>query len=401
LTALPGEIMVKVAAAGTRLPPGGAGEAEARHVCVKLRIVASLLFFFRLFSACAEQDLLTLTFVGDIMIHSVNYCLPDYRVIYAALEPYLRQDDLTFANLEFPVDPSRPYAGYPRFNGNPAYVAAAIRAGVDVFSLANNHSFDQGRAGVLQTIRSLAQLGRLTGRRLYWSGLRGNLTCFFRPAEIYAGDFKIGFLAVTQMVNRQMPWAYVQVVDYHNRSQSRAFLEYLRTVTPDYDLFILSYHGGHEYALQPEAEKIEFFRKLTASGVHIVYAHHPHVPQGHILVRCAGGGDRLIIASAGNLISGMTWGIDPGEPELPQAFTGDSALWRVRVKRREGVVAVDQVQPLLVTNYRNSNNELVVVPFSGLLGVSMPASWRSYYSKRYSIMRDHLEPGVLRLTGGE
>jgi poly-gamma-glutamate capsule biosynthesis protein CapA/YwtB (metallophosphatase superfamily) len=384
--------------------PAGGNSREGLHM--KPGYIAFLLLFVCLFPASGQEDTLTLTFLGDIMIHSVNYRVPDYHVIYTAITPYLKQDDLTFANLEFPLDPARPYADYPCFNGSLSYVTAAVRAGVDVFSLANNHSFDQGRAGVLQSIRVMEKLGILTGRRIAWSGLRGNLSRPFRPVEIYAEGFKIGFLAVTQMVNRPMDHGYVQIVDYHSRSQRRAFLERLRAVTPAFDLFILSYHGGHEYALQPEPEKIAFFKELTAAGVHIVYAHHPHVPQGSLLMpaAAAGGGMRLIIASAGNLISGMTWSIDPGEPENPRAFTGDSALWSVRVARRDGCVAVEQVRSLLVTNHRNTDNELVVIPFSDLLGQDLPASWRAYYQRRFNLLRAHLAgalPGktALSLTG--
>ncbi len=373
---------------------------------MKKTTVASLLLFFCLFPASGQEDTLTLTFLGDIMIHSVNYIVSDYQVIYSAIAPYLKQDDLTFANLEFPLDPARPYEDYPCFNGNLPYVMAAAEAGVDVFSLANNHSFDQGRAGVLQSIRAMEKLGLLTGRRIAWSGLRGNLSRSFLPAEIYAGGFKIGFLAVTQMVNRPMGHGYVQIVDYHSRSQRRAFLERLRTLTPAYDLFILSYHGGREYALQPEPEKIAFFKELVEAGAHIVYAHHPHVPQGSLLIPAAAspGGMRLIIASAGNLISGMTWSIDPRDPENLQAFTGDSALWSIRVARRDGCVAVEQVRTLLVTNHRNVDNELVVVPFSEVLREELPPSWRSYYRQRYSLLRAHLAGALfgktaLSLTG--
>lgn len=383
--------------------PAGGNSRGGQGLHMKKRTIASLLLFFCLFAASGQEDALTLTFLGDIMIHSVNFRVPDYRVIYSAIAPYLKQDDLTFANLEFPLDPARPYADYPCFNGSLPYVMAAVEAGVDVFSLANNHSFDQGRAGVLQSIRAMEKLGLLTGRRIAWSGLRGNLSRSFLPAEIYAGGFKIGFLAVTQMVNRPMGHDYVQIVDYHSRSQRRVFLERLRAVTPAYDLFILSYHGGHEYALQPEPEKIAFFKELTAAGVHIVYAHHPHVPQGSLLMPAAAspGGTRLIIASAGNLISGMTWSIDPREPENLQAFTGDSALWSIRVVRRDGCVEVEQVRSLLVTNHRNIENELVVIPFSDLLRQDLPASWRTYYRQRYSLLRAHLAgapPGKTAVT---
>ena len=91
---------------------------------------------------------LVLTFGGDIMAHTPNFSMADYSMIYADIEEIIQNDDLTFANLETPVHDGRPYENYPTFNVQPPYAQAAIDAGFDVFSLANNHSNDQGLEGM-------------------------------------------------------------------------------------------------------------------------------------------------------------------------------------------------------------------------------------------------------------
>ena len=98
---------------------------------------------------------LRLTFVGDIMGHNVNYQMKDFHNIYQGLRDVIAADNLTFANLEFPLDPFRPQSGYPSFNGTVAYLSAAIDSGFNLFSLANNHAFDWGEEGISQTIRAL------------------------------------------------------------------------------------------------------------------------------------------------------------------------------------------------------------------------------------------------------
>ncbi len=100
---------------------------------------------------------LRLTFVGDIMGHDVNFGMQDFHDIYRDVKDVFLAGDLTFANLELPFDPSRPPSGYPAFNGTPAYLAAAVDSGIDLFSLANNHAFDGGEEGIFQTIRSLEE----------------------------------------------------------------------------------------------------------------------------------------------------------------------------------------------------------------------------------------------------
>jgi poly-gamma-glutamate synthesis protein (capsule biosynthesis protein) len=188
-----------------------------------------ILFLFALFLSLgsplyAQRKHLQLTFVGDIMVHTANYLTSDYSAIYASIAPLLLRDDLSFANLEFPVDPSRPFSSYPRFNGTLEYLGAAVEAGIDVFSLANNHAFDQGRDGVFQTLRALNKIGDESYRRLHIAGTRGNLKVPFLPAEIRIKGVRIGFLAVCQMVNVPMPYYYVNIVDYRNRRHREYFL---------------------------------------------------------------------------------------------------------------------------------------------------------------------------------
>ena len=82
---------------------------------------------------------LRLTFGGDIMAHIENFRMADYSMIYADIEEIIKNDDLSFANLETPVHGGRPYESYPTFNVQPPYAQAAIDAGFDVFSLAFFH----------------------------------------------------------------------------------------------------------------------------------------------------------------------------------------------------------------------------------------------------------------------
>lgn len=338
---------------------------------------------------------LQLTFVGDIMVHTVNYLTSDYPAIYDSIAPLLQKDDLSFANLEFPIDPSRPFSSYPRFNGNQEYLRAAVAAGIDVFSLANNHAFDQGRDGIFQTLRVFNRIEEESYRRLYAGGIRGNLEVPFQPVEIYCRGLRIGFLAVCQMVNVPMPHFYVHIVDYQNRRHRDYFLPYIETVAPQYDLFILSYHGGREYSRQPEEEKGRFFNRLLEAGVDIVWAHHPHVPQPYSLVEREEGRG-LIMHSTGNLISGMLIGLEPQQPEDELAWTADSAVWLVSVLVEQDGVSVERVTPLPIANYRNSRGEILVETIPGIAGQVLPEEWQSFYRERARLLRFSL-----REAGGE
>lgn len=346
--------------------------------------------YFIAYPLLAEKNrTLRLTFIGDIMAHTANYLMQDYHSIYNRVKDVLLEDDLTFANLEFTIDDSRPYSSYPRFNVHSDYVQAAVDCGVDVFSLANNHSFDLGLEGVLQTLLASCRLSVSTaaGREIYFSGIRGNLKQDFEPEIINIDGFRIGFLAVTQFSNLYQPFQYIHAVNYRDRGEVDSFLEYLREEISGFDLFILSYHGGREYSLTPEPEKMRFFRELVAAGVHIVYGHHPHVMQPVELVKV---GDRygVIITSAGNFISAMTRGIDPGMANKPMAFTGDSALFTVEVGFNHGEATVLRVNPVFISNCLNENGEIVVDKLERLKGEQQEGGWPRYYKERYRILTE-------------
>jgi poly-gamma-glutamate synthesis protein (capsule biosynthesis protein) len=174
-------------------------------------------------------------------------------------------------------------------------------------------------------------------------------------------------------------------VDYGNRRHREYFLPYIRQIAPQYDLFILSYHGGREYSRSAEAEKVRFFEGLLAAGVDIVWGHHPHVVQPHILVEREEGRG-LILPSTGNLISGMVLGVDPGEPEHERAWTSDSALWMVTVVVDGGCAAVRRVHPLPITNTINCRGEIVIDTIPGVARRSLPDPWREYYRVRFALI---------------
>ncbi len=337
------------------------------------------------------QKRIILTFLGDIMAHTVNYVMSDYNSIYDRVEDLLKEDALTFANLESPVDSTRQYSTYPKFNIGTEYVQAAVDAGIEVFSLANNHAYDYGQEGLFQTLRSMARIEKIADHKIYYSGIRGNLMASFEPVEINIKGLRIGFLAVTQMTNvwQKYNHHYVHVVDYNNAQAKEALLGAVRKFSTKYDLFILSYHGGVEYALKPDPGKVRFFHQLLEAGVHIVYGHHPHVLQPFRLVNVEGK-NRLIIFSAGNFISGMTWRMAPSDYENPIAFTGDSALLVVEISftnREEYLQAsVDAVRPVLITNVKNEKGELVVDTFLRLLEQNLSEEWSDFYRSRYRIM---------------
>ena len=346
-------------------------------------------------SSGAESRELRLTFVGDIMGHDVNYQTKDFHDIYRGVRDVVASDDLTFANLEFPLDPFRPQSGYPSFNGTVAYLAAAIDSGFNLFSLANNHAFDWGEEGVRQTIRALESARANSARAFAYSGTRADPLLAFHSETIVVRGVRVGFVAVSQFLNKPDGGGYVHVVDYANPAQVEDFLAFVRRVSPQYDLFIVSYHGDQEYSQETSPLKRVFFKQLLQAGAHIVVGHHPHVVQGYDLVR-VNGLQRLAMYSMGNFISGMTWGLAPALLQGVIAATGESYMLSATVRCDRGGCTVNRADAIPIANYQDEEHGMIVARMSELADgtVKVSPAWQAYYAQRLSLMRAFLLQSV-------
>ena len=365
--------------------------------CMRQSIAVPVLFVLLAANAPSARleaqspRLLHLTFVGDIMGHDVNYQMKDFSDIYRGVKDAFLADDLTFANLELPLDPSRPASGYPSFNGPPAYLAAAVDAGVDLFSLANNHAFDGGEEGIFQTIRALERARLRSERPFAYSGTRGNPHRPFGAETLVVKGIRVGFMAVAQFLNENDRGRYVHVADYSNPAQVEELLDLVRAAAPLYDLFIVSYHGDREYIQEPSPLKRVFFRQLLEAGATIVVGHHPHVVQGYDLVTVRGV-QRLALYSLGNFISGMTWMLSPDQLKGMIAETGESYMAAVDVRCDPAGCGVQQPELVPIGNYMNEGSQMVVARMADLADGVVPLSpaWQAYWEQRLVLMRAFL-----------
>ncbi len=333
---------------------------------------------------------LSLTFLGDIMAHTVNFSMADYARIYEDVRDELRSDDFTFANLETPVVAPRPYETYPRFNVRPEYARAAADAGVDVFSVANNHVTDWGADGVAETRKALALLAASHG--LAANGTRRNAGDELAVTELRAGGRRIGFVAVAQMLNVADGRELVQLVDYRDTAAAESFAEWVSLRALGFDLFIVSYHGGREYALEPDPAKAAFFERLARAGADIVWSHHPHVVQPWRYIERADGNSAFILHSTGNFISGQTWRLGPEHAATARAHTGDTPLFRVRARWETAGEGLERLvlrhDPLLAVNYRDPEHGMVVRRLDELIRSDIDPRWKRYYVVRRNALQE-------------
>lgn len=240
--------------------------------------------------------------------------------------PTLRRSDIALANLECSV--SNRGSRVPKefnFRGKPSALRIARRfAGLDVVSLANNHSGDYGQAAMLDTLRnarrsSLVPIGAGHGSREAYAshivtalGLRVAFLGFsdIGPASFFAGSRKPGT-------------AYAEV---------GAIRRSVRRAKRHAEIVVTMFHWGVERQTAESARQRVLAHAALAAGATAVIGAHPHVLQPTRRV----GKRRVVAYSLGNFV----W--SAGSP--PTSRTG---ILKLRLSA-QGVVGVRFLRAAIV-----------------------------------------------------
>ena len=261
-----GRYPVAVAAAGTRVELG-----TVRVRPVRLAAVGDVTF-------------------GDGVLTAIR--AHGARYPWRSVAPVLRSADLTVANLEGAVSTrGSPWPGKQyTFRGPPyALRAAASFAGVDVVSLANNHSLDYGRTAFRDTIRHAKRFG------LAPVGGGADLRRARRPALFVRGNLRVAILGFSDV----RPLGFDAGTD--RPGTTPAFPEYIRADVGAArrlaDVVVAYFHWGVERATTPNARQRSLAQVALDAGAHVVLGAHPHVLQPIERTR-----RRLVAWSLGNFV---------------------------------------------------------------------------------------------------
>jgi len=215
---------------------------------------------------------------------------------WLSVAPVLRRADIAVVNLEACVSTrGRPVPNKEfHFRGTPASLRTTRRyAGIDVVSLANNHSLDFGRVAFADTLAYAKSYGLRT------IGGGKNLAAARRPAVLTRGGLRIAFLGYSDVrppgfdagpgrsgAAPALP-AYVRA---DVRAASRAA-----------DVVVVYFHWGIELARRPSARQKLLARVSLAAGADVVLGAHPHVLQPR-----ERRGNRFVAWSLGNFVFDWT-----------------------------------------------------------------------------------------------
>lgn len=244
-----------------------------RYKSVFLFIIAGLLSFF-LINSRFKEKIVTICFVGDIIPHKEivirkqdpQQLRKDFVRMFVSVARVINKADIAVGNLEGPVaSVELKHKHRMAFNGNEYFLSGLKQAGFDILNIANNHVFDCGYKGFLQTIHNLKQHDfMVTG---YTVNEKVQMTVYHKH------DIKIGFIGFTFLLNWK---ALSQVKTNVSYIQDQVPEKLIRDLSTQVDYLIASVHWGEEYKgntgpLKKAADK--FFQ----AGVDCIIGHHPHI----------------------------------------------------------------------------------------------------------------------------
>lgn len=292
----------------------------------------------------AAPVVISLAAVGDVLPHrrvKTSARAVGWERVFGDAVPRLQRADIAFANLESPIAPDHHRALFDEVFDAPADLAPGLAAaGIDVVSMANNHVFDQGPAGLVETWTRVRDAGVLP--------VGAGPDCAEAAAAriVTVRGVKVAFLSMTDLVNFDQngsptePCVVVagplctsdcgpdrDAVQFsHDTERLVAAVVAARAQA---DFVVLSFHWGIEYRTDPLPEYPRLAERLVDAGVDVLLGHHPHVPQP-VVERTTPDGRRAVIAfSLGNFVSNMREGFDPAHDDPAEGQVRDGLLLEV------------------------------------------------------------------------
>lgn len=234
-----------------------------------------------------KEEEVTIGFVGDILLDDEYAIMANLlrrgaaidNGISPALLEKLQGVDILVANNEFPfTDRGTPTEGKTyTFRADTKAVSYLHDIGVDAAVLANNHIYDFGEVGLLDTLDTLTQAG------IPYVGAGRNLQEASAPIYYIVNDIKIALVAATQIERLDNPdtkGATENTAGVFRCLNPEKLYEVVETAKENSDFVIVYIHWGTENVTEPDWAQLDQAPKLAQAGADLIIGDHPHCLQG-------------------------------------------------------------------------------------------------------------------------
>lgn len=294
---------------------------------------------------------------ADEIVDGVSTNHGGYDALFSSIRAPIQGADLAFVNLETPISPSGTQRRSMIFNAEPALLDAVVATGFDVVSLANNHIYDQGRRGLIETLDAIEARGELipVGAAQSCDEAEGG-------KMIEVNGLKIAWLAASELFNNYLnadrgeACAFLMDVD-------QLLIRVQAAKEAGAEVVVLSLHWGDEYEIEPAPRHTRAAHRLIEGGVDLILGHHAHVVQPVEIIPTPDGRIGVVVYGMGNLISNQSAWYVPGLHDPSDGNPRDGLMVSLRLVRRrhgraERAVIRTEISDLQVIPTWTLNNQL-------------------------------------------
>lgn len=237
-----------------------------------------------------EESSITIHAGGDLMTYELIE--PDHtRFLWDEIGDWFFNADIVYANLETPIDVSKPANPVPElllenmmfnaseenfriFNGNEKY------KGFDILSIANNHMLDMGHEGLLATQNFLRS------KNIIFTGAVDSPEKKGQIPIVERNGIKTAFINYTYSCNTFLPengkeWMcnYLRI-NLPSTDISELIQDVKKARESGADLVVAALHTGNCYQAYPSEHTVQMFHQVfEKAGPDIILGTHPHNPQ--------------------------------------------------------------------------------------------------------------------------
>ena len=223
-------------------------------------------------------DTLSIVFTGDILLdrgvrrvinqHGVGHLFSD------GVDSVFRSAQLVVGNLECPATKiDAPVFKRFIFRGEPEWLDTLRQHGITHLNLANNHSIDQGREGLLDTRRNIVEAGMTP------MGAGENMQEASEPVLLASEPRNVWFVPSLRLALEN--YAYLPDKPCVSQEPMDSLIRrvYRLREADSTAVIIVSLHWGGEHTLKPVPRQRLEAHQLILAGADALICHHTHTLQ--------------------------------------------------------------------------------------------------------------------------
>ena len=219
----------------------------------------------------------TLAFAGDVnFADRTGRLLSDPATAFGPIAAVLKSADFVALNLETAVTSrGAPQPKTYHFRTSPVAFTALRDAGVNLVTMANNHSLDYGPVGLADA------LAAARAARFPYVGIGMNAAAAWAPYVTTIKGVTIAVVGVSQVAELASSWvATASRPGEANAIDLGRTLAAVRAAKRLAPIVIVFMHWGTEGEACPDPSQLSLAPKLAAAGASIIVGAHAHMLQG-------------------------------------------------------------------------------------------------------------------------